>query len=120
MNGRPAASTSGQYDGDGRWTLVASPFWAASSEDVTRTTLPFSSSAYLRCQNSSRCETVGTASKLWAGVGDGSIHSRLRASQGSGPGLTGFRRCARVLLMMLAANTMKARAMTKAPNVATL
>ena len=40
MIGRPTASTSGQYDGDGRCTPVPSPGWATSAPVATRTTLP--------------------------------------------------------------------------------
>src|SRR5688572_14921695 len=119
MSGRPAASTIGQYDGDGRWTFLASPFWATSSDDFTRTTRPVSSSAYLRCQNSSRCETVGTVSKLWVGTGEAVIHSRLRASHGSGPTSTGLDLWERQLCRMFQPNTRKATAMMKAPTVAT-
>src|SRR5688572_21077537 len=108
MSGRPAASTIGQYDGDGRWTPTASPFWATSSAVFTRTTRPDSSSAYLRCQNSSRCDTVGTVSKLWVGTGEAVIHSRLRASHGSGPGSTGLALWARQLLRMFQPKTRNA------------
>ena len=86
MRGSPTATANGQNDGDGRCTSVASPVCAASSTVATRTTLPSSFSAYLRCHQSSRPCTWGTVSKLCAGTGDGIDHSRLRASQGSGPG----------------------------------
>ena len=34
------------------------------------TSRPSSSSVYLRCQNSSRCSTIGTSAKLYSGGGD--------------------------------------------------
>ena len=76
MSGRPKASTSGQYDGDGRCTSVG----VALLDDVlgARRCAPGgrrSSSPYLRCQKSSSSVTSGTASKLCAGAGDGIIHS---------------------------------------------
>ena len=65
---------------------MAEPSWAASSTDAIRTTSWFSSIPYLRCHHSSVLCTVGISSKLCSGTGEGTIHSRLRASHGSGPG----------------------------------
>ena len=120
MTGRPIARTSGQYDGEGRCTPVPSPGWATSAPVATRTTLPSSFSWYLRCQNSSRCDTVGTVSKLWAGTGDCTIHSRLRASHGSGPGSTGLVRCLRQLASTFQAKISIDTAMMNTPTVDTM
>src|SRR3954451_22932099 len=84
MNGRPIASTSGQYDGDGMCGGCAGPsgvekYWTPSM----RTSLWFSSSLYLRCHHSSRCVTVGCTSKLCTGGGDVVPHSSVRPSHGS-------------------------------------
>ena len=80
---------------------------------------PLSSSPYLRCQNSSRCVTIGTSSKLCAGVGFGTIHSSERASHGSSP----TTRCSRLAFARLETMLMKKmstdKAMTNAPIVST-
>ena len=55
------------------------------------------------------------SSKLWAGAGDGIIHSRLRASHGSGPGSTGLARCLRQLATMLQTKISIDTAMMNAP-----
>src|SRR4051794_739814 len=81
------ASTTGQYDGDGRWMSPATP--SSSSPMMAAcvaigTIAPVSSSsAYLRWKNSSSTWTLGIRSKLCAAGGLVVIHSRVRASHGS-------------------------------------
>src|SRR3954453_14965845 len=104
MIGRPSASTNGQYDGDGMWMLCGSfgsrrPGGAAASLGGSFPSRPSSSSVYLRCQNSSRCVTVGMSAKLYSGGGDDVIHSRLRAAHGS-VGAIGPRRIVKITFTM--------------------
>ena len=119
MRGSPSATASGQNDGDGRCTPVASPVWAASSTVATRTTVPSSFSAYLACHHSSRPRTWGTVSKLCVGTGDGIDHSRLRASHGSGPG-GGRCGASRLDLTTFHMNTTTLTAISSDPTVAAM
>ena len=117
----PPPKMMGQYDGDGRCTLVLLPSWATSSAVAVRTTRWFSSRPYLRCQNSSWRSTSISESKLCSGTGEAVIHSRPRASQGSGPtsGLPA-RRHFRVLAYTFHKNMATPMAITNAPMVATM
>src|SRR5262245_33063753 len=65
-SGNPSDTTIGQNDGLGRWIECPPPPGCSSPEAPagTRTRRPVSSSAYLRCQNSSSECTVGISSKL--------------------------------------------------------
>src|SRR6478609_7309413 len=81
--GRPKASTSGQYDGDGRCTCLPVGTWAMSLPSATLTSRPSSPVSYLRYHQSSRVTMVGIGSKLYSGAGEGMLHSRLRLSHGS-------------------------------------
>src|SRR4051812_2015583 len=119
MIGRLTAVTSGQYDGAGRCTFASWTGWQTSSVAATRTRRPSSVSPYLRYQNSSRWVTVGTGSKLYSGVGDGIIHSIVRASHGSGPGF-GRSRDLRYDQKMLKRKNATLAASVNAPTVATL
>src|SRR5262245_4207637 len=59
---------------------------AAAAPPLGRaTSLPSSSSVYLRCQKSSRPSTSGTSAKLYSGGGDEVDHSSVRPSHGSSP-----------------------------------
>src|SRR4051794_40647666 len=96
MIGRPSASTKGQNDGDGMWMSWGS--FGSRRGGITTDSLagsftsrPSSSSVYLRCQNSSRCETTGISAKLYSGGGEEVIHSSVRASQGSSPQYSSLR-----------------------------
>src|SRR6187397_3239827 len=86
MSGKARDSTMGQYDGAGRCERDGSPGMATSSGSAILTTRPCSSSPYFWCHQWSNSVMIGSSSKLWAGVGDWMLHSRLRASHGSGPG----------------------------------
>src|SRR2546423_7466757 len=66
----------------------------AGSSDApagTGSTRPRWSSAYLRCQKSSREWTTGTSSKLYSGGGEEVVHSSVRASHGSAGASLGLR-----------------------------
>ena len=122
MSGRPKASTSGQYDGDGRWTSVASPFWTTSSVAAMRTRRPFSSSPYLRCQNSSSSVTVGTVVEVVrrGGRRDHPLEAAgvPRVGPGARPGLAALalRRLRRMFKKKISIDT----AMMNAPIVVTM
>ena len=61
--------------------------WRPPRRVATCTTRPCSSSLRTCGARSRRAAvTIGSSSKLCSGVGDGMLHSRLRASHGSGPG----------------------------------
>ena len=63
MIGGPKAATSGQYEGDGMWmwSSAVARRSTSSAPGAIFTNRPASSSVYLRCQNSSTWETVGTS-----------------------------------------------------------
>ena len=90
MIGRPTASTIGQYDGDGRWTSVG----VAGLDDVLGGG-DAHQAAVARPRRTCGARTrrgactIGISSKLYAGGGDGIIHSSVRASHGSGPASAG-------------------------------
>src|SRR2546425_8658235 len=88
MIGRRREATIGQKDGPGKWIACAAwPSWpwlsAGAAPACTGTSRPLLSSAYLRCQNSSREWITGMSSKLCTGGGHDVIHSIVRASHGS-------------------------------------
>src|SRR3954454_11105089 len=119
MTGRPKARMIGQYDGAGRCTSASWVGWATSSVRAMRTSRPSSVSPYLRYQKSSSVVIVGTGSKLYSGVGDGTIHSIVRASHGSAPG-GGKSFDLALLQKMLNKKNATLEASVKAPTVATL
>src|SRR5690606_29225294 len=94
----PRAINSGMYDPPGMTISVSSPTSALAAA-ISSFVAPASGSrcGCLRCHSSSRLDTTGSWSKLWAGGGEGMVHSSVRASHGSAGASWGLR----IVLKML-------------------